>query len=151
MQVRCTCRHPSAELGRTEYETSHFEEVPLLGKCSYPQDDAGAGAVHLPQSKCGTWSYEVRNSPLWVVPLLYKLVSSRRRFHRFRDELRRSESRRAGFLSGRTGTAYAALFLSCRTGLAYAAGLRQVQRTCTIREILFADANSNFPLFGIEE
>ena len=24
VQVRCTCRYPSAELGRTKYETSHF-------------------------------------------------------------------------------------------------------------------------------
>ena len=39
-------------------------------------------------------------------------------------------------------------FLPCQAGPAYAAGLRQVQRTCTLREILFAVANSNFPSFG---
>ena len=36
-----------------------------------------------------------------------------------------------------------------QVGPADAAGLRQVQRTCTLREILFAIANSNFPSFGI--
>ena len=34
---------------------------------SDPQDDGGAGALHLPPSKCGTWSYGVRNFPLLVV------------------------------------------------------------------------------------
>ena len=31
---------------------------------SHPQDRFGAGALHLPLSKRGAWSYEVRNFPL---------------------------------------------------------------------------------------
>ena len=40
------------------------------------------------------------------------------------------------------------IFLSCGQP-SVAAGPRQVQRTCTLRKILFADAKSNFPPFGI--
>ena len=39
-------------------------------------------------------------------------------------------------------------FLSCRQP-SVAAGPRQVQCTCTLRKILFAYANSNFPSFGM--
>ena len=76
--------------------------IGLITLFSHPQDRFGAGALHLPPSKRGAWSYEVRNSPLLLVRLLCRLAPFRRRFHRFRDELRRSESRRRKTLSCRT-------------------------------------------------
>ena len=45
---------------------------------------------------------------------MYRFIPSRRRFHRFRDELRRSESRRGKLLPCQAGPAYAALFCLAR-------------------------------------
>ena len=108
VQVHCTCRYPSAELGRTKCEILHIKCSTVSGNCPIP------AAVPPLQGRAP----EEREPP---------------------EEM---------YLScGQPSVADS--FLSCGQP-SVAAGPRQVQRTCTLRKILFAYANSNFPPFGIE-